>query len=184
MSQCATADTLGSMFVAPRRPVGGHGYAATSRLRSRPCHDRGSSPASVRLAPLGRMTQPAARAYLGQGRLRRDTDAFTLSPRKSIPCPGCGKVEAVVVRVVGESLPLTGWKEARRVAAALGPPDFAQCDCGGRLASTACEIAGRPPPRGVGRRRQQELRGSCRYTPPTLRSGRSLRNSEISLPHR
>jgi predicted RNA-binding Zn-ribbon protein involved in translation (DUF1610 family) len=31
-----------------------------------------------------------------------------LSPRKSIPCPGCGKVEAVVVRVVGESLPPPG----------------------------------------------------------------------------
>jgi predicted RNA-binding Zn-ribbon protein involved in translation (DUF1610 family) len=31
-----------------------------------------------------------------------------LSPRQTIPCPGCGKVEAVVVRVVGESLPPPG----------------------------------------------------------------------------
>ena len=28
-----------------------------------------------------------------------------LSPKKTIPCPGCGKVEPVLVRVVAESVP-------------------------------------------------------------------------------
>jgi uncharacterized protein with PIN domain len=28
-----------------------------------------------------------------------------LSPKKTIPCPGCGKVEPVLVRVVGDSVP-------------------------------------------------------------------------------